>query len=233
MRPSLVLAAAPREPVAFKDFFGSGSNSPRMLLEHPGELRYGGWDMQTLDIARIVKGEYLEVRNGDAKQIQLYEDGTLLAKLAADENFLAWGSKDPDLRLNPLALLEVLFNFVHLYSTLTSRMQTPPREVNFREQIEHAWIVEGSAKLCLSAYGVGSIEWSMDLPELRHHAPEPSMTRDISVATTDLHKAPGRAAYLLAEKIYLWFGMTPDKIPYTSGFGEAKAVDPETFKPTR
>jgi hypothetical protein len=201
-----------------------------MLLEHPGELRYGGWDMQTQDIARIVKGEYLEVRNGDAKQIQLYEDGTLIAKLAADANFLAWSSKDPALRLNPLAFMEVLFNFVHLYSTLMGRMLVLPHEVTFREQIEHAWIGEGSAKLSLSAYGVNSLEWQMDIPELRHHAPEPAMMREIRVPTMELQGSPGRAAYLLAEKIYLWFGMTPEKIPYTSGVGQAKAVDPETFK---
>jgi hypothetical protein len=41
------------------------------LLENPGSLRYAGWDLETRDTARIVKGEYLEVSLGDLKTIQL------------------------------------------------------------------------------------------------------------------------------------------------------------------
>ena len=74
-----------------KNLFDAGS--VKALLENPGSLRYAGWDLETRDTARIVKGEYLEVSLGDLKTIQLYEDGMLLARAKADEEFLAWGSR--------------------------------------------------------------------------------------------------------------------------------------------
>jgi hypothetical protein len=229
MTPSVVLAAIPKEPVTFKDFFGS--KGPRELLEKPGG-RYAGWDMQTHDTARIVRGEYLEVRNGDRKQIQLYEDGTLLGKFAADDRFLAWGSeaRAPGIRLNPLALLEVLYSFVRLYGRLTAFLQPVPREATLRVQIEGA-LSGDETSLGLGPYGVDTYAWMLD--DERQGAPEASMTREIRAQTVELQQEPGLAAYELAEKIYLWFGHAPDKVPYTMERDGKKAVDPSQFERKR
>lgn len=90
MTPLLILAAAPGQKSRFKSFFDP--DGPGQLLKDPGGLRYAGWDMQTLDQPRIVRGEYLEVRNGDRKQLQLFRDGVFIARLRADDSLLARGA---------------------------------------------------------------------------------------------------------------------------------------------
>jgi hypothetical protein len=39
-----------------------------------------------------------------------------------------------------------------------------------------------------------------------------------------------RAAYLLVERIYLWFGVPTNEIPYTVGEAEEKALDLEMIR---
>src|SRR2546425_9877749 len=94
--PVYLISATPLEPSMLKNFFDSTRGSLMDALSNPPGFRYAGWDLQTLDRARIVDGEYLEVSNGDRKRIQLYEDGTLLAKASAGPDFLAWGRDSPD-----------------------------------------------------------------------------------------------------------------------------------------
>src|SRR5688572_10585314 len=107
--PLFVYVARPTTKVHLRGLFERGSLKD--LLEKPGSLRYAGWNLETQEQARIVKGEYLEVAVGDWKTLQLYEDGMLLAKVKADADFLAWGSRSDEgfekrPRLNPLALIE-------------------------------------------------------------------------------------------------------------------------------
>src|SRR5688572_31620822 len=61
---------------------------------------------------------------------QLYEDGTLLVRVAADSTFLGWGQDEKEFntrpRLNPMALIELTTSFVHLYRSEehTSELQS-------------------------------------------------------------------------------------------------------------
>jgi hypothetical protein len=64
----------------------------------------------------------------------------------------------------------------------------------------------------------------------RYAAPEPSMIRDIEVNTAELAARPEVAAYLLLEKIYVWFGIPTDKIPYVASDRGTKIVDTQMIK---
>jgi hypothetical protein len=50
----------------------------------------------------------------------------------------------------------------------------------------------------------------------RYYAPEPSMVRNVTVATDELRMTPNAVAYVLIRRIFYWFGVESDEIPYTS-----------------
>jgi hypothetical protein len=233
VNPLYILAAAPREPARLKNFFESGSSSVKHLLEKPGELRYAGWDLQTLDTARIVKGEYLEVKNGDRKTLNLYEDGTFIMRVAADDRFLGWGENPKAFqtqpRLNPIALVELTYNFAVFYSKLLDHFEAKPRMIKFRIMLKNAHM--GQAKLYLTPYGVGTFAWVLN--NEKHDAPENEVVREVDVETETITKNPGKVAYLLVEKLYLWFELSPEQIPYVSLKDGQRFVDFELIKKSK
>jgi hypothetical protein len=208
---------------SFKNFFETGPI--KELLEHPGELRYAGWDLNTRAQARIVRGEFLEVKSGGRKLIRLYEDGTLIAKVVADHTFLGWahgeGEFEDHPRLNPVALLEFTFNFLNLAQQFFRLLDNPPRSVGLRVEIRNAFL--RSSELYVIPYGTGTYEWLFD--DDRYKAPENSMVREITVSAEELTSRPEFAAYTLAERIYTWFGVPSEKIPYASIEDGRKFID--------
>jgi hypothetical protein len=210
--PTLIYAAIPLSPTKVRDLFSSGA--VRELLEKPGELRYAGWDLQTRDSARIVEGEYLEVKSGSRKVLDLHENGAFLVRADATESFLAWGTgeQNPKIRLNPLAISEFTYSFVYFYSRLLKHLEPTPTSISIRFQIENA---KGERPLTLGPHGVGSYAFQLHSTENQHEAPAEKVQKDITVSNTDFEAQPERLAYQLVERLYLWFGLGTDKIPYT------------------
>lgn len=225
--PIFVFVARPAQKVKLTDLFEDGP--VRKLLEHPGELRYAGWDLQTLDRARIVKGEYLEVTLADRKVVRLYEDGMLFARVPADETFLGWAASDDKKpfaeqpRLNPLSLIEFTYNFVDLSRRVTEHCHPAPQRHKLLVSIRNATM--GGKKLYMNPYGLET--WARLTDQDHYEAPEDSGDVEIEIDTATLVEQPARAAYLLVEKIYLWFGVPTNEIPYTTGSGDSKALDVE------
>ncbi len=191
------------------------------LLQNPSSFRYAGWDLETLDTPRIVKGEYLEVRNDKRKIITLFEDGTLIAKTAADDTFLSWGSKrnGKGPYLNPVALIEFTYNFVNFYKDLLPHFDKKPKKFNFRVELNDAIRVDDQnskheEKLGLVPYGINaySWRWGLDLQD----APESNMKKDIDATVEELENFMPYVVYKIIEKVYLWFGLSSEKIPYIS-----------------
>ena len=144
-----------------------------LVIERPRTLRDKGWGMETQQEARIVKGQYLEIVLGDWKTIQLYEDGMLLAKVRADDDFLAWGSRDGEgfekhPRLNPLALVEFTYSFVDVFSGVIAHAEPQPTACVLEVNIHNA-LREGGP-LYLNPYGLGSLPYEMD--DAKYPAPE-------------------------------------------------------------
>src|SRR6266481_3726766 len=137
-----VLAASPVQPSGFPNFFESGRGSFMELLERPDAFRLNGWDLHTYDNARIVDGEFLQVSQATRKKLQLYEDGTLFVKAAADSTLLGWGVNSVEFaerpRLNPLALIELTTAFVHFYSKLASKLAPLPNDPNWHVELNDA-----------------------------------------------------------------------------------------------
>jgi len=227
----MIYSAIPGEQVEVRTFFDTGTDSVSKLLENPGQLRYAGWDMQTLDRARIVTGEYLEVRNGDRKIIALYRDGTLIARVSAGEDFLGHASKhregNIDLRINPIALVEFTYNFVEFYRKAISFLEPRPKTIQLSVHVKDAFLKDGG-KLYLIPYGVKTWAWEFD--DDKSFAPENDKQIFLLVDCDRLASDVAGAAYDLLKEIYGWFGLSADKIPYTVEKEGHKFVNPDEIK---
>jgi hypothetical protein len=230
-RPLFALSAAPAQGARFPRFFEDGR--ARSLLEHPGALRHAGFDLETSDEARIVRGEYLEVGTRDWKRLRLYEDGTLIARVPADEAFLAWAAtkgaqsfwEHP--RLNPIALIEFVYTFTDLYARLVELLQPGPSHVRIRAEFRRLW--NGDARVYLTPHGLETLAWMTE--STKYRAPDAEMAKEIDVDSELLQASPHHVAYLTVERVYTWFGAKPEVIPYISREGDTlPAVDVATIR---
>ena len=228
-RPVYALAAAPSESVVLRDFFESGPTSVMALLEHPPAFRGGGWDLSTATTPRIVGGDYLEAASGDEKIVRLYEDGTLLARAEAD-TFLAWPLSREQFhqnpRLNTLAIVEFTTAFVYFYRKLLGKFDAPPSSINFQIKFQNADL--GGKKIYVRPYPVLSTGWQFGIEYDDGPIAKPNMQRDLAVLASEVAEDPNAAAYALVEKLFLFFGIPPNKLPYVKE-GDRRRVDVESF----
>jgi hypothetical protein len=212
----------PVEKTRFKHFFETGPL--KSLLEDPGELRYAGWDLTTRRQARIVKGQYLELENAERKRLHVYEDGSFFVRVSADQDYLSWGVNEENFRraprLNTLALIEFTLNFCLLCSGLVKYLDPEPSQIDLNLEIRNAFF--GESKLSLIPRAVSSFWFGYDD---RYIAQEPSTKRHIRVPTEQLKIRPDVTAYMLVREIFIWFGITPDTIPYASVENGVRYID--------
>lgn len=111
--PAVVLSCVLRpQPNSIEDIF-AGDSAVVKLVENPPRIRKMGWDLQTLDRAKPVAGEYLEVANGKRKVLRTYRDGHHV--FAAGMSFFGHGvNNEPTdkTNLNLLSIAECIANFV-------------------------------------------------------------------------------------------------------------------------
>ncbi len=223
--PILVLSAAPVEQTTLNGFFETGTNSVFELLRNPPKIRDMGWDLATLDQPRIFKGECWEVTNGERKKIRIYEDGTVIFRAFADSSFLGWG-QDPDKfisnpRLNPIAIVELHYNFVVFVSLAAKFFSEYPTKMYFQIDLFNAWF--GASKLYLCPGVADNFFFDHD----RNEAPEAVMQKNKDVSTKDLKENQAEIGFQLVSLLYSWFGIPADKIPYTTRDGEGnRSIDP-------
>ena len=212
-RPHLVLAAYPLTAVQLKTFLSSGRGTITHALENPPTLRDYGWNLQTLDHAKIVEGKYRELTNGDRKVIRLFRDGTLVFTAAADSDFLGFGESLEDFHKEPrlisLAVIEVVYHFCWLYEAVLRDIATPADGIVLRFSLGQMHPGNGKP-LYLNPYPVNSRAYGRN--EDRHAAPSNHVDQEIEFSTTDFRSAA--CAYQLVREIFLWFGIEPALIPY-------------------
>jgi len=222
-RRALILAAYPQKPNAIKSIFDKRDNSILRALEDPPILRNSGWDLRTLDRARIGEGKYIQVCNGKRKTIRLYKDGTLL--FAADQNF--WTRPDDEgLKLNCLAIVEAIYNFIHFYRRLIKDFRTPQNTINLKWGCHN--FRQNSKPTHLSPGALGTHSWNDPYP-----APEDHYVSE--EYQYDFQNLDEKIAYNLIEEIYLWFGIGLDDwtIPYTKVEDDVKMIDTNKIIGTR
>lgn len=214
-QPVYVLAAAPRNKVRIRDLFRSGPGTVMELMQNPGYTRVSGWDLRTQDDPRIVEGEFLEVGYSDYKLIRTYEDGTVVLRAAADHSLLGWGREEAQFaqkpRLNPIALIELTYHFVLFYRAILAHFTEPTEMIVFTAELHGASFGNGQ-RLYLIPSAVGTFAWELDSD--KYPAPSADMSKQVEVASELLHSNPGAVVYRLIEKVYTWFGVPTNQIPY-------------------
>lgn len=227
----LVLIATPKEKLGeLKSLFTNEEGSIKRKLENPplnaGQLRYGGWDLRTLDQGKIIDAQFVRVQNGDRKIIDLYNDGTLIFTGLADDDFLAHASQD-GLRINSVALVELVYNFISFYKEVINDLSVIPNSISMQFRFlnmhlnnEKSYLVPGKAD---------------DISPYKYDAPSDDLfsRESLDFRVEDFNKEKiGEMAYKLLEKIYLCFSVPLDagNIPYIKVENLAISVDIEAIK---
>jgi len=224
---NIILSAYPNQPGELRTIFLTANKSIRKYLESPPTLRHAGFSLETLDQAKIMRGEMIRVANGDRKVIDLYRDGSLIFVGLADDNFLAWASPPKKQKINPVAIVEIIYSFVNFYRLVLDDFREPPKEVIFRVDLKNMHL--NGIKSYLVPYQLGTIAQMFD--DDAKEAPE---NDGLIVKTFSAHDYDiGAIAYEILKEVYLWFGLEENKIPYTKEETGVKMVDPETIKNIR
>jgi hypothetical protein len=210
MTPYVYLAAAPKEVARVRTL--TRQQGVRQLLEQPPYTRYDGWNLVTLERARIVGGRRLALANGTRKHITLHGDGTFLAA-GTVPNFLAWHRRELPNKINTLALIEFAYNFLLVYERVLSDMEPLPGEVRLGLGLRHA---HGYNPPLYIAYGrIDRTDYEADLDVRSAPADAFDHHVDVAVAEAEPRLDLGSAAYRLIVPLYNWFGFEDEAVPYT------------------
>lgn len=206
------------QPNVVKNLF-AGKDSPiTNLIENPPHFRYAGWDLQTLDQAKPVAGEFLQVTNGDRKILRVYRDGQIV--FAGDENFIGFGvnkENQVNFSVNVLAIAEIIANFVNFTQELSKHLADFPFSVSFkvqffnpyREEVELIGVNRGNS----FSDQIGSLQ--LDTSE-----------REILVDFDNFK--PEKVAYLILAEFFYFFGISEDRFWYVNK--ETKEINLDFFK---
>lgn len=216
--PLLILVADTQEKFLIPHFFEEENNSFYEKLKNPNYLRYSGWNLLTLDIPKIRKGEFWEVKGGDRKTIRLYPNGTLFAVADADNTFLAWGQNDEDFmkspRLNVLAIIEYVYEFVELYKGFLENFPES-RIIRFTVAIKNG-VLENKKRIYLKPYEVNSLEYQIDIAcEEDNYGLDKDFSESILIEVVKNSYDSKYISYRLLSTIFNKFNIPSDKIPYT------------------
>jgi hypothetical protein len=175
-------------------------------FENPPDLRKKGWGLDTgLDRSKIVKGEFRRVVQERIKILDFYRDGTLVFAASAQGDFLARDREITSyLKLNPLGLVEVVYNFVNLFKLIIENYEPRPLEVFIRVDLHNMHL--NGEKTYMAPYSLGTFEHG------QFYAPSDAWNKTLPFGSSSFDIAT--ASYRIVQEIYLWFGMEPDTIPY-------------------
>lgn len=221
--PALFLASVPSTRSAIPTIFNE--SGVRQVVQNPPASRADGWNLATMSRAEIVEGSRLSLLSARRKLVELYEDALLIA-VGRFDRLLGippnpYGANQAFQKVNCLALIEFIHDFVLVTRALQQWIDPTPAAVRFEIGVRYA---KGAAlTLYLPPYGLGS--WGFEAP-FEHEAPDSSsFTWGVDVPASKLE--PGPVAFELVKRVYAFFKRTVEEIPYLGP--DRNAVDPETF----
>jgi len=237
-RRNIVLIAYPEERGGeLKSLFIDTAESIAKKLEKPplgaGKIRAGGWDLETGSKAKIVEGKFRRV-SGDTKVIDLYKDGMLILSASADEEFLAYGTES-GLRINSIALIELIYNFLSFYREVLKDFTVKPSNVSvtfgFRgmhSDGKKTYLAKGPEIKDNRRLVSRGLEPRYEAPEDDYLEKRP-ITINLKTGNFENNKI-GEIAYKVVEKIYLWFDVPSNHIPYVKTENSVKIIDIEQIR---
>ena len=217
-----ILVMAPEKPNRIEDLFREGPSTVGSLLERPPSMRAYGWDLQTRDQAHIENGEYLELNHGTRKRLRLYEDGTFIVRGSIDESFLGWARRDDEFsaypQVHPIAVIEFTTEFVRLYGQIIPFFEAPPERIRSHVEIAHGRVGDRFLSVVPSGWSIGGEPYQLTSENPKYNG---------SLATRDLLADPQRIACELVDRLFLFFSVPVNRIPYTFEQDGVRRVDVE------
>ena len=220
-----IIAIGSTQPNQVKNIVELEPGRVSEVLEQPGSFRYAGWDLQTADQARIENGEYLELNNGARNRIRLYEDGTLVVREAIDSWFLGWGKIDDkfpdDPQVHALAIIEFTAAAVHLYGRILPFLAKNPEQLAFHIEINGGKV--GEKCMYVVPFKVSTVGWTFSENQSALTKGNPKF--DGVVSADDLEKDPDRFGFEILQRLFLFFSVPANKIPYTNETDGIRRID--------
>lgn len=160
------------------------------------------------------------------KVVDLYSDGTLIFAGLADHRFLAWHRKDKQ-KINPVSLIELIYSFAEFYELVLEDFEKMPNEFTLRVDFKNLHL--NGVRTYLVPHDLSHVAHIFD--DDKKDAPENNCTIKINNSAEGFNTAA--ISYKLVEKIYLWFGIEEDKIPYVKTENNIKMIDTDAIKALR
>ena len=208
-------------------FLSRGEGSIHHLMSRPPRVREHGFMPGRGASLELDRGQSWLSLEGD-RAVAFYRDGTLLSILPAHDNFLCHSAveeRESSQKINTLVLTESIYVFLDWYSIL-------------HRQIEpNGWTIQACVDFrfgdrnrpYMVPYAVNTPAWETPLTDDKLRSPESSKRWCIEI---ERNYEPSREAFRLLQEIYAWFGVLPDKIPYTNHWLHGKGesfVDPASW----
>jgi len=223
-KPVIILSCSFRpQPNAVTDIFAAGSRVME-LVERPPKLRNMGWDLDTLDRAKPIAGNYLEVTNGKRKLLRLYRDGQHV--FSAGMDFFGHGvngdNESPN-NFNLLSVAELITNFVTFSHSVSENLEKGAHTLIFTIAVSNPKSAphetNNKGVLGLQAYDGRGVEKA---GELNLEWAE----RNI-VIRAEGDMSPERITYLIYAEFCYFFGVRSDELWYVNN--DTREINKDVF----
>lgn len=220
----IVLSSVLRpQPNKILNIFGGSESEVAKLMENPPSFRNSGWDLQTLDRAKPVAGEFLEAVNGDRKILRLYRDGQIV--FSGDEGFFGHGANreqdqevDNIFSFNGLGVAESIANFTNFSFKMAQHSEEPVSKIIFKIEIFNP---------NKTTLGLKNIRGNFPWPDIAGEMHLDFAQREIVIPLTKESKFE-KAAYNVLAELFFFFGVSEDHFWYVNK--GLKEVDLNFFK---
>ena len=220
-KPYFVLAFSPLNSVTIKGIFEGRDSDVVKLIDQPPQLRYAGFDLDTGQFTKIIEGKYRRSLENKIKAIGLWKDGTIIFTANAGPDFLSWGNYDIQaiLRINDFAIIEVCYLFCLLVKYLLPFYSPTPEEFFAKIQLKN---LPTEVKPCLILGTQGLFRTTA------YKAPNQNGEFSLQIKSSEF--SPEISAFQLVSRVYEWFGVEHNKIPFSERHEDKYQINPEAIK---
>jgi hypothetical protein len=213
-RPTFSLLAWPDVPIDFPGLFESREDAIVQLLEHPPQLRNGGFDLLAGRLSTIVEGKLRRCTAPGYRLLEVWRDGPLIGVWQGDGGHLCWGMDSPPeagLRINNLALTETVFLFCYWALKMYKFAALEPGRLRFRMMFSD--MAPTRKPFSLNPHPISTIAFKFY--DDGQPAPE-SAGKHFDIQTDFANAEAGTVAYKLLFDLYTWFGFEANRVPYVN-----------------
>lgn len=225
-RAAILLAVFPHGETTIPTLFQSPGSEIVQLLLNPPILRNLGFDLRVGSFPAIREGLVQRSVAPGWKILDLWKDGSIIFGAAGDGDFLCWGNANgTTLIINPLALIESTYLFIMLSREVFQKFSVPPpTKVTFMLSLQNPPEGDLQQGFTEKPYELLAGHWGN-----LHRAPESSIEFRLECLLENYNfysdeESSGKIAFELLGKLYTWFGIEENFIPYSEDTEKGRRI---------